>query len=250
MAAQEAETLSYAKGEPVPRRASTIVLVRDDPFEVLMVARNSKGAFPSALVFPGGAVDTDDADAGWLDLVTGAESLDTDERANRIAAARELWEETGVSLARGDARPSGRVGFRELLAANELRLALDEIVPFGHWITPIGEPRRFDTRFYLARAPREHEVVPDGAETLSAQWLAPSEGTELAKKANVLFPTLMNLARLAESRTVDEALAAASARPVVTVAPVLSRDPDGTVVITIPESAGYGVTQFRVNPTA
>ena len=82
-------------GEPreiaIPRPAATILLVRDAPFEVLMVRRHAGQTFSSALVFPGGTVDESDWSDAWLDLATGGEALDPAERALRIAAFRETF---------------------------------------------------------------------------------------------------------------------------------------------------------------
>src|SRR5690554_6983850 len=82
-----------------PRLAATMVLVRDDPFEVLLVRRHAKAVFASALVFPGGAVDDDDFSDEWLPLLASGSELDPTERAVRIAAIRETFEETAILLA-------------------------------------------------------------------------------------------------------------------------------------------------------
>src|SRR5690554_2708732 len=82
-----------------PRLAATLMLVRDDPFEVLMVRRHAKAVFGSALVFPGGTVDSDDYEDDWLELSDGAGGLDSVERALRIAGIRETFEETSLLLA-------------------------------------------------------------------------------------------------------------------------------------------------------
>ena len=80
----------------VPRPSATILLLRDDPFEVLMVRRSNSGLFASALVFPGGLVEPEDRDEAWLPLLLCAEGLDADARAHRIAALREMWEEAAI----------------------------------------------------------------------------------------------------------------------------------------------------------
>src|SRR5690554_7583183 len=84
---------------PEPRLAATMVLVRDDPFEVLMVRRHAKAVFASALVFPGGAVDDDDYSEEWMPLLASGHNLPAPERAIRIAAIRETFEETALLLA-------------------------------------------------------------------------------------------------------------------------------------------------------
>src|ERR1700751_4445273 len=84
----------------VPRPSTTVLLVRDsaDGLEVLMVVRNDRSQYASALVFPGGVIDAEDGDEAWLGLIDGAEGLDPAERTRRIAGFRELHEETGLLL--------------------------------------------------------------------------------------------------------------------------------------------------------
>ena len=73
-----------------PRLSATVLLVRDDPFEVLMVRRHAEAHFASALVFPGGTIDAEDRSEVWFDHITGAEELDEEARTLRVAACREL----------------------------------------------------------------------------------------------------------------------------------------------------------------
>lgn len=224
-----------------------MLLVRDDPFEVLMVRRTDRRdtAFPSALVFPGGVVDPDDASPDWLPHVTGAEGLSGVERGLRIAACRETFEEAGIVLASDgvavcaarDTAPGA--GFRELLARTGTTLPLDTLVPYAHWITPELAPKRYDTRFYICRAPDGAKAICDGGETLAVEWIAPGDALRLD---GIVFVTRMNLIRLAESDGVESALAAARARPHFTVEPELVRR-DGGYVVTIPAAAGYGITE-------
>ena len=198
-----------------------MLLTRDDPFEVLMVRRNATGTFASSLVFPGGAIEQSDASEEWSPLV-GAMT---------------------------DAPPAGTLtglDFREFIEGSGIRLRLDTIVPFGHWVTPVIVPRRFDTRFYLARAPERQVAVADGSETVGIEWVGPAAAVRAAKSGEwpIIFPTLMNLDRLSESAETDAALAAARVRPPFTVQPVMELLADGSQVISIPVEAGYSVTRF------
>ncbi len=228
-----------------PRRSATVLVLRDDPFEVLMVARAARGAFASALVFPGGAIDADDADPAWTDLVDDLGGA-PDEDALRIGAIREVWEETGILLG-GGASPARKPGlaFRDALG-RRAGLRLDALTPFGHWITPAVEVRRFDTHFFLARAPRDQVAVPDGSETLSVEWMSPPRAVELAQSGErpIIFPTMLNLARLAESSSSEEAIATARERPPVTVQPVITVEAGGGRRITIPVEAGYPLSEW------
>jgi 8-oxo-dGTP pyrophosphatase MutT (NUDIX family) len=233
-----------------PRSSATLLLARDDPFEVLMVRRSARGTFASALVFPGGALDPDDGSADWAPMVEDFEAFAPAERAARIAAIRETWEETsilvGVVAAPAVGILSG-LSFRDFVQRSGLRLRLDSITPFAHWVTPESEPRRFDTRFFLAAAPAGQLAVADGGETVGIEWVQPGPAALAARRREqpIIFPTLMNLERLAESTGVATAVEAAGARPRYTVRPVFEPQPDGSTVIVIPAEAGYSVTRFE-----
>ena len=233
----------------MPRLAATVLLVRDDPFEVLMVRRAARqvDAFSASLVFPGGVVDPEDRAGVWSDLVDGDEELDEAESALRIAACRETFEEAGILLANRTpaGRPAAAQSFDTVVRAAGVRLTLDRLVPFGHWITPAVAARRFDTHFYLCRAPDDAVAVCDGRETVALEWVSPRallDRGNASGPGTIPFPTRMNLKRLAESADVESALAAARARPRFTVEPRPERLGD-RLVITIPAEAGYGVTE-------
>lgn len=223
-----------------PRPAATVLLVRDAAeLEVLMVRRHGEAHFASALVFPGGLVDPADAHFG---LVVGGEGLDPAQRALRIAGCRELFEETGLLVG----RPSGEGAAGEGLYARALGdrgLApdLDALHPFAHWITPDFAPKRFDTHFFLCGLDAVGDLASDGVETVDAEWLAPARALALAEAGErlVIFPTRMNLERLAQSATVAEAIAATAHHPRTPAQPRREERPDG-VFIVLDEAAGYG----------
>jgi 8-oxo-dGTP pyrophosphatase MutT (NUDIX family) len=241
-------------GQPapaVPRLAATILLLRDDPFEVLMVRRAARQSdqFSSALVFPGGVVDPEDRDAAWRDHVDGTDALNEEECALRIAGCRETFEEAGILLAcdpKGFGPAAGAPinggDFLSLIRASGARLQLAEFVHFAHWITPEMAPRRFDTHFFLCRAPDGADAACDGRETVAIEWVSPGKILRRTGAGTVPFPTRVNLMRLAESRDVAGALAAARARPRFTVLPQPVRQ-DGRLTVVIPAEAGYGVTE-------
>jgi 8-oxo-dGTP pyrophosphatase MutT (NUDIX family) len=233
-----------------PPASATLLMLRDDPLEVLMVRRNARGTFASSLVFPGGAIDAADYDNEWAGLVEDFADFDDDERARRIGAIRETWEESSMLVGAVGVVPAAGaesgVGFRQFLERAGVRLRLGELTNFAHWITPVSEPRRFDTSFFVAQAPAGQGAVADGTEIVGVEWVSPSAAAAAAHRHEVpiIFPTLMNLERLAESTGTTEAIAAARARPHYTVRPVFERAPDGSRVITIPAEAGYSVTRF------
>ena len=236
-----------------PRLAATLLLVRDDPFEVLMVRRNSRATFASALVFPGGGIESDDRSAAWAALVHDFDDFDEDERALRIGAIRETWEETSILVAAVGGvslEAPAAASFRQRIEASGARLVLGNLTRFGHWITPVAEARRFDTHFYLAAAPAGQLAISDGAETVEVEWIAPARAVALAASGErpIIFPTLMNLARLAENDDSDSAMTAARVRPPFTVQPLIEIGRDGSRIITIPPEAGYSATTFSVPP--
>lgn len=252
----------------VARPAATVVILRDgtEGLEVFMVVRHHEIDFASgALVFPGGKVDPEDGDAAWEALAPhAAASLD---RAFVVAAARETFEEAGLVLARRrgsqalldaaeadrlDAVYRGRLrakgaNFLDLVAGEDLVLATDLMVPFAHWITPITQPKRFDTHFLLVCAPVAQLGAHDGTESVEGFWITPRQALADAKAGSrtVLLPTQMNLTKLSRYATVADAVLAARSEPIVTVTPRVERMPTGRT-LHIPAEAGYGVTEVFV----
>ncbi len=228
-----------------------------------MVKRHDDIDFASgAYVFPGGKATEDDYRDEWDDLCDGAFEGET--RTARIAAARETFEEAGILLARHRRNRGeggsliddtlsrhlsphrapidrGQESFLELIRANDLVLALDQMIHFGHWITPEMIPKRFDTHFYLVPAPANQTAEQDGRETTEAIWAHPQSilNREARSEATVIFPTRMNLGKLAEAQTAADAIKRFSAESVVTVLPQITKDEDGQPCLRIPEQAGY-----------
>ncbi len=239
--------------------AATILLLRDEPsFEVLMVKRHHQIDFAAgALVFPGGKTHKGDEDPRWEARTLGWGDALPHKRPLRIAAIREAYEEAGVMLARhgdgapfrGDERATAarddvgrdRRPFLDLVEELDLFLDLEALTVFAHWITPPLTPRRFDTWFYVARAPEEQLAVCDGSETVDAEWIAPLEAMRLgeAGERTVIFPTRMNLKLLGEAESAEDAVTRARARELVTVLPQIT-ERGGERVLVIPDNAGYG----------
>jgi 8-oxo-dGTP pyrophosphatase MutT (NUDIX family) len=248
--------------DPIPvRPAATVLLVRDGEsgLEVFMVVRHHKIDFASgALVFPGGSIDAGDH-AIAVDYASrgAATGLDERDRLSRVAALRETFEECGVLLARPRGSDQGlgahELGgksqgrsFGELIAAENLELALDALIPFAHWITPPILPKRFDTRFYIAAAPPDQIAIHDGSESVDSVWISPAEALKAADAGTytLVFATRLNLQMLARSADVASALAAARARRIVTVEPVAAKTETG-LTMRIPIEAGYGGELFE-----
>jgi 8-oxo-dGTP pyrophosphatase MutT (NUDIX family) len=263
--------------EPATARpASTILLLRDSAgpdgngeVEVFMMVRHYEIDFNSgALVFPGGSVDAGDHDiAGKPELYAGGEGLDAQALGFRIAAIRETFEESGILLAkpRGstalvDAKRAseieavnrtalceGKTTFLKVLTDNGLLLTADELVPYAHWITPEGMPKRFDTWFFLAAAPPEQVGAHDGKESTDSIWVSPREALAGGESGRfkLPFPTTRNLIKLGKHRSVKAALDDARGKPVVTVMPVMTKL-NGGRQLRIPADAGYDGEVFEV----
>ncbi|OGA29059.1 MAG: hypothetical protein A3F77_17210 [Betaproteobacteria bacterium RIFCSPLOWO2_12_FULL_67_28] len=220
-----------------PRPAATIILLRDlsDGPEAFMLQRTRSAAFlPGAYVFPGGALDATDHDARAARRVRGL----SDARASAqlglghgglaywIAAARECFEEAGILLATDAAGEAvtpqrvqalaswreplnaGKSVFADLLESEDLYVPAAEIVYFSHWITAAGRPRRFNTRFFVARAPHGQGGAHDESETVHSFWIAPREALARHERGEieVIFPTRTSLADLARFTTAAAAV--------------------------------------------
>jgi 8-oxo-dGTP pyrophosphatase MutT (NUDIX family) len=255
-----------------PIAAATVLLLRDRArgggLEVFMVERHREIEFAGgATVFPGGKVHPSDGSSSLHERCRGGGGLKATALAVRVAAIRESFEECGILLARpsaprgGDALVSAdrladlwkryraalarhELSMGELVAKEDLELACDLLVPFAHWITPEGMPKRFDTHFFIVAAPADQVAVQDGHEVVDARWLTPAEALADAEagRRSIIFPTRMNLAKLGRSQSTAQAIAAARAQPVVTVLPRIDWRPEGAV-LRIPAEAGYDIVE-------
>jgi 8-oxo-dGTP pyrophosphatase MutT (NUDIX family) len=216
-------------GVPV-RDASTVLLLRDEPssdggttrLEIFMVRRRDQSGFVGGHhVFPGGIVDPDDRDPEWPRWCTGP----SDPFA--VAAIRELFEESGVLLAvdgsgarpavaAGELAPLARAvhaGKQRLIdACRERSWALDtaSLAPWSRWITPEGQPRRYDTNFYAARAPEDQEAIHDAVELTEGSWDTPAIFLErrAVGELQMILPTVATLRSLTGHADVASVLAA------------------------------------------
>lgn len=262
-----------ASRAPAARPASTILLIRDGEaggLEVFMVKRHHAIDFASgALVFPGGKLAEGDQDPALAaHCEDGPASPDATARGMMIAGIREAFEESGLLLARGkgeaallDAaraqalapwRPRldrGEVGMRAFAEGESLVFALDQLVPFAHWVTPTFMPKRFDTAFYIALAPAGQVGRHDGSESVDSLWISPAEALQGAEDGRfaMVVATRLNVELLGRAATAAEALAQAASRPIVMVEPVLDKEAPGGAVLRIPADAGYGISEIAVD---
>ncbi|HLY07217.1 MAG TPA: hypothetical protein VKR31_15835 [Rhizomicrobium sp.] len=247
--------------EPVP--AATILLLRDGEsgLEVFMVRRHHEIEFAAgALVFPGGKAAPGDFDPGISDLSDSVPAWSAGLRVVAVAAIREAFEEAGVLIARdrdtgefvSETRLAALDDYREriekgetsllaMLREERLRLACDGLVHFAHWVTPRHLPRRYDTHFFLVRAPLGHAGQHCGRESVDSLWVRPQEAIARRKAWRIMFPTRLNLMKLAEANTVEDALFRARREPPVMVEPWVEETPDGKR-LRIREDAGYALT--------
>lgn len=232
-------------------KAASVLIIRDDPLSVLMVQRRDSGQYASAFVFPGGAVEASDFQPlNESDSPSDDETrhhLSGDDYAFSRAAIRETWEEVGLLIA---AHRPPSVALESLDRSNSLDetvmqlglgVNLDELHYFGHWVTPIDMPKRWDTRFLLTRAPDGQDPQIDGDEVTACEWITPQDALALHDSGDrsLLFPTYMNLRRLAESTSVDDAIERSASYPRIPALVTAQRTADG-VWRQIPEAAGYG----------
>ena len=256
------------------RPAATVILVRDGELglETFMLRRNPKSEFvPGQFVFPGGAVDVSDQlseelgllsahlDDRWASKKLGIESGGL---AFWVAAVRECFEEAGALLAGVDGEElslvdppirerfqthrqaiySGELTIAEMCRAEGLSLNLEALRYVSHWITPIGPPKRFDTRFFVARSPKGQRPEHDGGETVESCWIAPKEAMELhqAGKFEMILPTVANLEPLTEMDSVDVVMKwADELSNIPEILPAIFLDPEGSPVVLLPGEAGY-----------
>lgn len=260
--------MSAPANPPPTKLAATILMLREGAqgMEVFMVVRHQQIDFASgAIVFPGGKLAAGDSDPRVRTRATGLDGLSDEQCALRVGAIREAFEECGLLLARargentllGAARVAelgtryrqpldrGELGMADLLEREDLVLACEELVPYAHWITPVFMPKRFDTWFYLARAPQDQAALHDGREAVDSVWIRPADAiAQAAAGTRTIVPaTLVNVQKLGFSTTVDAALHAARTQPVVSVLPVLEQRADGTV-LKIPMEAGYRTNEM------
>jgi 8-oxo-dGTP pyrophosphatase MutT (NUDIX family) len=263
-----------SKKSPIePRPAATIMLVRDaanSGIEVLMVKRNLNSDFVGgAYVFPGGGVDASDggpvAEARCRGLSDAEASsilgVDRGGLAYWVAVLRELFEEAGILVAtKSDGAALELTGataqrfvahraavndksrrFLDVIDEEQLTLDVGDLYYFAHWITPEGAPRRYDTRFFVARAPERQTAAHDAGEVVADEWIAPADALRRHREGDIelIFPTIRNLQALDRFDNVDALLTAArTASSVPAILPRITVSDRG-VRILLPGDPGY-----------
>lgn len=213
------------------RPAATVIIVRDagGTPEIFMLKRTSGAAFAGGMfVFPGGRVDGDDHLHEYDAVRSGPSpeqqpqqaALGNEWRGYWIAGIRESFEEAGLLLAytgsgellaydeanaaRFDAyrHPlhAGEIDLLTICRRENLSLAVDHIHYVNRFVTPLGRPRRFDTRFFLAEAPSGQTGAHDDKETVDSIWISPEEAIARndAGEFDLMRVTRMQLETLAQ----------------------------------------------------
>jgi len=248
------------------RHAATVMIVEDRPaLHVLMVQRTSRAVFgPSAWVFPGGRVDPDDA-ADLSHVVHGLSDSDASAmleveangRAWWVAGLRETVEEAGLLLGAGDT-PLGLIEktrdavhadagvFVDALAENGISLDLSLMNEVARFITPLGPPRRFDTRFFVAPAPAGQIARHDEEEVVQHLWVEPAEAIEMHRREELPLMSVTHrmLACLARYDSVEDLVAASSERR--PEQRVRVNDPDGAYEVVLPGEPGYETAEVEI----
>ncbi len=229
------ETSPAVKPVQPIRPAATVILIREAPvsYEIFMLKRTSKASFASGMyVFPGGKVDGDDHlykyDAHRFGPSSGQEpqvkAMGDEWRGFWIAAIRETFEEAGLMLAYNsdselvsfaqdkvqerfsayrDPLHDGEMSMLEICQKENLKLAVDHVHYYNRFVTPLGRPRRFDTRFFIASAPESQRGSHDEQETVASTWITPQEALarHAAKEFDLMNVTRIQLEALAEYST-------------------------------------------------
>lgn len=259
--------------------AATVVLLREraGTLEALLMRRRSTLGFLGGMwVFPGGRMEAADASQEALERVqpthsrahlglrdaTGAPLAPGIALGHALAACREAFEEAGVLLACDeDGRPCGAGvaarlaphreevtrdarAFVGMLVRERLRLDLGMLCYWSHWITPSAEPKRFDTRFFVAALPEGQSASADLSELTEHAWLSPAAAAAALERGELRMvpPTLYTLEDLAESHARHGSLArmleAETGRETPAVLPRMGAAP-GAVNVVMPWDPGY-----------
>lgn len=261
------DTIGAPAGSPVrPRPASTVILLREGSAapETLLLKRNrTTGFVPGAYVFPGGRVDEADASEAATRRWTG---LTADDAASRLgvdprgpvsavayytAAVREAFEETGLLLTRPfesvdspgspfesgrDALLEDRGSWADFLERHDLRMDGNLVEYVAHWVTPVVEPRRYDTRFFAAVVPDGAQARIDPREMVDALWLTPADALDRHRAGTLpmIFPTIRTLEDLADFTSAATLMAHYRGASIPMIMPEIVRTETG-VALRIPD---------------
>lgn len=239
--------------------AATLILYDETPSGPpahLMIERTAAMKFmPGALVFPGGRVEAGDHELAAGPLAANA-PVDTQDAVARVAAIRETLEEVGLAVGiRPLPGPATIIAWRAalkskgdfgtLLRAAGCTLDLAMLLPFAHWLPKLPAPRRFETRFYLARREGADMAMHDEDEATRHIWLSAQQALDDGAQGRhvLMFPTMANLARLAAHPGFAQMRAHLAQTPLRLISPCLQEE-NGARTLRIPEDCGYPLTSL------
>ncbi len=248
------------------RDAATVVLLRDGyagaGLEAWLLTRVSQMAFAANMtVFPGGRVDPADADLPFAgsagrDVAVRFGCDETLARALLGAAVRETFEETGILLTapaadlselRADVE-NGGIAFGALLHEHGLSVDAEGLRPWARWVTPAGEARRYDTRFFVGAVPAGSEAMDVTSESSEAAWIGVGAALEQVQRGErmMLPPTRSTLASLVPFPSVAEVIVAADTRSLDPVRPHIRVNDNGDVFADLPDGTSLPLPRSMV----
>jgi 8-oxo-dGTP pyrophosphatase MutT (NUDIX family) len=265
----------------IPKESATVILVRQDQgrsWEIFLARRHKHQSFMAgAYVFPGGQVDAADGDSEISPFISATDNFDplallqdkslTPETARSlfICAIRETFEETGVLIAwkSGESENciklnqepdisrfaayrkelnSGRMTLREIAKKESLFFPLNTLLPYAHWITPEIQPKRFSTRFFLARLPEGQTATTDSDELTDFIWVTPGNALQMNINSKIMLmpPTLKTLEELSAFSSLDTLFADVQGR---TIYPILPQHSEN--ILKLPHDPEYSVEGYK-----
>jgi 8-oxo-dGTP pyrophosphatase MutT (NUDIX family) len=255
----------------IPRPAATVMTIRDRPdgYEILMLRRNLRSDFVGgAYVFPGGALDVADGETDapvfGLSDVDASKRLDVESGglAFYVACLRELFEEAGLLIACDEngspvsfsdpddvkrlaahrrALNAHEWDFVTIMKSEGLLLDLRGLEYIAHWITPVGPPRRYDTRFFVALAPSDQRATHDAGETVADVWIRPIDALAAHQRGEfeMIAPTIRNLRAVAGFSTTEDVLNYARSQESIPCVQPTIVDREGVLFVQIPTDEGF-----------
>ena len=248
------------------RDASTVVLLRDgaSSLEVLLMQRHTKSGFMGgAYVFPGGKVDDADCflpDTNESTYISALERLDNTPGTSPslarkmgflVAACREVYEESGLVLGadliprivqESHSESSESRSFTELLIEVDMFKAIGSLNYFAHWVTPSFEKKRFDTRFFVARAPENQKEHGDSREVTDLSWMPILDALKRQSQNEIMLPppTLKILEDLSVFEKVDDVIECTRRCEVQALMPkIISGLGDASLSVILPWDKNY-----------
>lgn len=234
-----------------------------------MLRRNLRSDFVGgAYVFPGGALDASDDEMEAY--VYGLSDVDASRRlgvergglAFYVASLRELFEEAGLLIACDEqgsvmrlsdpgevkrmaehrrALNANELDFLTMMKAEGLLLDLRGLEYIAHWITPVGSPRRYDTRFFVALAPSDQRATHDAGETVADEWIRPIDALGAYERGQfeMIAPTIRNLRAVGGFSTTEDVLNYARSQETIPCVQPTIVDRDGVLYVRIPGDEGF-----------